>query len=179
MKYGFIGLGNLGRNLAGSLVREGFQVTLTDINPAAAASLLQCGAVWAPDPQAVAEDVDAVITCLPSPSVSQTVLAGERGILSGLKPGGTWIEMSTNDATEVEKLAALARARSIEMLEAPVTGGVHRAAAGDITIIVGGEAELFARHRPALEAMGGEIFHVGPLGKAALIKVITLSLIHI
>lgn len=181
MKYGFIGLGNLGRNLAGSLVRAGFQVTLTDINPNAAASLLRDGAVWAPDPQAVAEVVDAVITCLPSPSVSHKVLAGARGILSGLKPGGTWIEMSTNDAVEVEKLAALARAGGIEMLEAPVTGGVHRAAAGDITIIVGGDAELFARHRPALEAMGGEIFHVGPLGKAALIKVITnmLAFIHL
>ena len=181
MKYGFIGLGNLGRNLAGSLVREGFQVTLTDINPAAAASLLQSGAVWAPDAQAVAADVDAVITCLPSPSVSQKVLAGERGILCGLKPGRTWIEMSTNDTAEVKKLAALARARGIEMLEAPVTGGVHRAAAGDITIIVGGDAELFARHRPALQAMGGEIFHVGPLGKAALIKVITnmLAFIHL
>jgi 3-hydroxyisobutyrate dehydrogenase len=181
MRYGFIGLGNLGRNLAGSLVRGGFEVTLTDINPAAAAGLLQAGAQWAPDAQAVAEEVDAVITCLPSPSVSVKVLAGERGILSGLKPGGTWIEMSTNDTAEVEKMSALASAKGIEMLEAPVTGGVHRAAAGDITIIVGGDAELFARHRPAFEAMGGEIFHVGALGKAAVMKVITnmLAFIHL
>ncbi len=181
MKYGFIGLGNLGRNLAGSLVRDGFDVTLTDVNPAAAQSLIQAGAHWAPDAQAVAEQVDAVITCLPSPGVSMKVLAGEGGILSGLKPGGTWIEMSTNDSAEVEKMAALARAQGVEMLEAPVTGGVHRAAAGDITIIVGGDPDLFARHRPALQAMGGEIFHVGPLGKAALIKVITnmLAFIHL
>ncbi|MFI4995033.1 MAG: NAD(P)-dependent oxidoreductase [Hyphomicrobiales bacterium] len=180
-RYGFIGLGNLGRNLAGSLVRGGFEVTLTDINPAAAADLLQDGAHWAPDAQAVAEEVDAVITCLPSPSVSVKVLAGERGILSGLKPGGTFIEMSTNDTAEVEKMAALASAKGIEMLEAPVTGGVHRAAAGDITIIVGGDAALFARHRPAFEAMGGEIFHVGALGKAAVMKVITnmLAFIHL
>ena len=82
MKYGFIGLGNLGRNLAGSLVREAFDVTLTDINPAAAQSLIQAGAHWAQDAQAVAEQVDAVITCLPSPSVSMKVLAGPRGILS-------------------------------------------------------------------------------------------------
>ena len=181
MKYGFIGLGALGRHLAASLVREGFSVTVTDINPAAAAPLLQAGAEWALDAQAVAEKVDAVITCLPSPAVSLKVLAGERGVLSGLKPGGTWIEMSTNDSAEVEKLSALARARGIDMLEAPVTGGVHRAAAGDITIIVGGEADLFARHRPALQAMGGEIFHVGPLGKASVIKVITnmLAFIHL
>jgi len=181
VKYGFIGLGNLGRNLAGSLVRDGFDVTVTDINQDAAASLVAKGARWAPDAQAVAERVDAVTTCLPSPSVSLKVLTGERGILSGLRQGGAWIEMSTNDAVEVEKMAALARAKGVEMLEAPVTGGVHRAAAGDITIIIGGDAELFATHRPALAAMGGEIFHVGPLGKAALIKVITnmLAFIHL
>jgi len=181
MKYGFIGLGHLGRNLAGSLVREGFPVIVTDIDPDAAAPLLQAGAEWAADPQAVAEKVDAVITCLPSPAVSHKVLAGERGILAGLKRGGAWIEMSTNGSSEVEKLSALAQARGIDMLEAPVTGGVHRAAAGDITIIVGGDADLFARHHPALQAMGGEIFHVGPLGKAALIKVITnmLAFVHL
>jgi 3-hydroxyisobutyrate dehydrogenase len=181
MRYGFIGLGHLGSNLASSLLRGGFDLTVTDIDPKAAADLITAGANWAPDAQAVAEKVDAVVTCLPSPRVSLEVLAGERGILSGLRPGGSVIEMSTNDTSEIEKLAAPASARGIEMLEAPVTGGVHRAAAGDITIIVGGDAALFARHRPALEAMGGEIFHVGALGKAALIKVITnmLAFIHL
>jgi 3-hydroxyisobutyrate dehydrogenase len=181
MKYGFIGLGNLGEHLAGSLLREGFDVTVTDLRPEAAHRLRERGAHWAADPQAVAEQVDAVITCLPSPTVSMKVLAGPRGILSGLKAGGTWIEMSTNDQAEIEKMAALARAAGVDTLEAPVTGGVHRAAAGDITVIVGGDCELFARHRPALEAMGGAIFHVGPLGKAAVIKVITnmLAFIHL
>jgi 3-hydroxyisobutyrate dehydrogenase len=181
VKYGFVGLGNLGRNLAGSLVREGFDVTVTDINQDAAAGLLEKGAHWAPDAKAVAQQVDAVITCLPSPAVSLQVLTGERGILSGARSGGAWIEMSTNDAANIEKLAALAQAGGLEMLEAPVTGGVHRAAAGDITIIVGGDTALFAKHQPAFAAMGGEIFHVGPLGKAALIKVITnmLAFIHL
>ena len=181
MKYGFIGLGHLGRHLAGSLLRGGFDVTVTDLDPANATQLIALGAHWAGDAQAVAERVDAVITCLPSPKISLHVLAGPRGILSGLKRGGTWIEMSTLDSAEVEKMAALAAAKGIAMLEAPVTGGVHRAAAGEITVIVGGEAALFARHRPALEAMGGEIHHAGPLGKAAVIKVITnmLAFIHL
>jgi 3-hydroxyisobutyrate dehydrogenase len=181
MKYGFIGLGNLGEPLAGSLLREGFDVTVTDVRPEAAQRLRERGAHWAADPQAVAERVDAVITCLPSPAVSMKALAGPRGILAGLKAGGTWIEMSTNDEAEIEKMAALARAAGVDTLEAPVTGGVHRAAAGDITVIVGGDPDLFARHRPALEAMGGAIFHVGPLGKAAVIKVITnmLAFIHL
>ena len=181
MKYGYIGLGHLGANLAGCLLRAGFDLTVTDVNPAAAASLLAKGATWAADAQALAEQVDHVITCLPSPKISHAVLAGPRGILTGLKRGGTWIEMSTNDEAEVEKLAALAQARGVHMLECPVTGGVHLAATGAVTVIVGGDAEVFAQHRAALEAMGNKIFHVGPLGKAAVIKVITnmLAFIHL
>jgi 3-hydroxyisobutyrate dehydrogenase len=181
MRYGFIGLGNLGAKLAASLVKNGFDVTVTDLSQAAAASLLAQGAKWADDPQSVAEQSDAVITCLPSPSISMKVLAGPRGVLSGLKPGATWIEMSTNDQTEIEKMAALAKAKGIDVLEAPVTGGVHLAASGAITVIIGGEKAVFEKHRPAFEAMGGRIFHVGELGKASIIKVITnmLAFIHL
>jgi len=181
MKYGFIGLGHLGANLAGSLLREGFDVTVTDLNRDNAAGLLAAGAHWADDAQGVAEGVDAVITCLPSPAVSMRVLSGPRGILAGLKEGGTWIEMSTNDQTEIGRMAELAKAKGIETLECPVTGGVHLAASGQITVIVGGEARVFEQHRPALQAMGGKIFHVGPIGKAAVIKVITnmLAFIHL
>ncbi len=181
MRYGFIGLGSLGAHLAGSLLREGIDVTVSDLDPAVAAPLLDRGAHWAADAQAAAERVDAVITCLPSPAVSMQVLAGERGILAGLRPGGAWIEMSTNDQAHIEAMAALAQARGIAVLEAPVTGGVHRAAAGDITVIVGGDAAVLQTHRAALEAMGGAIFHVGPLGRAAVIKVITnmLAFIHL
>lgn len=181
MRYGFIGLGNLGAKLAGSLVRKGFDLAITDVNPEVGADLVRRGATWAENPQAVAEQVDAVITCLPSPAVSMQVLAGERGVLKGLKKGATWIEMSTNSEADLNRLAAVAHASGAEVLECPVTGGVHLAATGDITVIVGGGAEVFAKHRPALEAMGSKIFHVGPLGKAAVIKVITnmLAFIHL
>ncbi len=181
MKYGFIGLGNLGQHLAGSLVREGFDITVNDLDPGNAGKLLAAGAKWASDPQAVAEQVDTVITCLPSPKISEKVLCGPRGILQGLKPGGTWIEMSTLDSGEVGRLAAIAAAKGIRMMEAPVTGGVHLAASGAITVIAGGDTDLFEIHRPALEAMGGKLFHAGDLGKAAVIKVITnmLAFIHL
>ncbi len=181
MRYGFVGLGHLGGHLAANLRRAGFELTVTDLDPAAAAPLLELGARWAADPQAVAEQADAVFTCLPSPAASRAVLAGPRGILSGLRAGGAWIEMSTNDAVEGAALAALAAEKGVAVLEAPVTGGVHRAAAGDITVIVGGDAALYAAHLPALEAMGGQIFHVGALGQAAVIKVITnmLAFIHL
>ena len=181
MRYGFIGLGHLGAQLAGSLLRGGFDLAITDIDPKAATALVAAGAHWAPDPHAVAEQVEAVITCLPSPKASRAVLAGPRGILAGLRRGGTWIEMSTNGQAEVEALAGLAQGKGVHMLECPVTGGVHLAASGAVTVIVGGDLEVFARHRPALEAMGKQIFHVGPLGQAAAMKVITnmLAFIHL
>lgn len=178
MRYGFIGLGQLGAQLAASLVRGGFAVTLHDRDRERAAPLLQAGAAWAEDPAAAAQDAEAVITCLPSPQASEQVLTA---LLPAMAPGACWIEMSTLGRDEILRLAALAAAHGVATLEAPVTGGVHRAAAGAITVLAGGEADLFARHRPALQAMGGEIFHMGPLGSAALIKVITnmLAFIHL
>ena len=181
MRYGFIGLGNLGAPLAGSLLRAGFALTVHDRNRQAAASLLANGAGWADSPKAVAERSDAVITCLPSPAASEKVLCGPDGILAGLRTGGAWIEMSTLGRDEILRLAAKAAEKGIATLEAPVTGGVHRAAAGEITVLAGGDKALFETHRPALAAMGGEIFHMGPLGSAEVIKVITnmLAFIHL
>jgi 3-hydroxyisobutyrate dehydrogenase len=181
MRYAFIGLGHLGRNLASSLRRAGFDVVVNDIDPACAATLLAEGAEWAATPEEAARKSDAVITCLPSPKVSELVLTGETGILKGAKPGQTWIEMSTLSSEDVERLAAIAAKSGVRMMESPVTGGVHKAASGEITVIAGGDKDLFDLHRPALEAMGGDIFHAGPLGKAAVIKVITnmLAFIHL
>ena len=181
MRYGFIGLGHLGQNLAGSLLREGFSLTVCDRDKSRAEPLLDRGARFAETPVALAKEVDAVITCLPSPAISEAVLTGPDGILAGLAPGSTWIEMSTLDEADIARLSSVAAASGIRMLEAPVTGGVHKAASGDITVIAGGDRDLFEMHRPALQAMGGEIFHAGPLGKAAVIKVITnmLAFIHL
>jgi 3-hydroxyisobutyrate dehydrogenase len=181
MRYGYIGLGHLGGHLAASLLRAGFPVTVHDLDRSLADRHLKLGAAWADNPRAVAEASDAVITCLPSPAVSEKVLCGKDGILAGLAKGGTWLEMSTLGRDDVLRLAAVAAERGIATLECPVTGGVHRAAAGEITVLAGGDKALFDRHRPALEAMGGELFHMGPLGSAAIIKVITnmLAFIHL
>ncbi|HET6621441.1 MAG TPA: NAD(P)-dependent oxidoreductase [Dongiaceae bacterium] len=181
MRYGFIGLGHLGNHLAASLLRHGFAPCVHDRNRAAADALIAKGASWAETPKDLAAACDAVITCLPSPAASEAVLTGADGILAGLKKGGAWIEMSTLGRDEILRLAKLAEAQGVAVLESPVTGGVHRAAEGEITILAGGDKALFERHRPALEAMGGAIFHMGPLGSAAVIKVITnmLAFIHL
>jgi 3-hydroxyisobutyrate dehydrogenase len=181
MRYGYIGLGHLGGHLAASLLRNGFALTVHDRDRAAADPLIARGADWADSPKALAARCDAVITCLPSPAVSEAVLAGPDGILAGLAKGGAWIEMSTLGRDEIQRLAAVAAAKGIAVLECPVTGGVHKAADGEITVLVGGDQVLFEQHRPALQAMGGAIFHMGPLGSAAVIKVITnmLAFIHL
>ncbi|MEP7223735.1 MAG: NAD(P)-dependent oxidoreductase [Actinomycetota bacterium] len=181
MRIGFIGTGRLGVHLAGSLLRAGHELTVHDRDSAAAESLLECGAAWAASPRKVGEECESVFTCLPSPAAVASVISGESGVLEGLAPGSTWIDMSTNDRHELERLAGLAAAVGVQCLEAPVTGGVHKAAAGDITVLVGGDPEVFEAHRPLFEAMGGEIFHIGPLGSASVIKVITnmLAFVHL
>jgi len=125
--------------------------------------------------------VDAVFTCLPSPAVSEAVLGGPEGILAGLAAGGAWIEMSTVDRDTILRLSDLAAAHGVRTLEAPVTGGVHLSATGSVTVLAGGDADLFAAHRPALAALGKTILHMGPLGSAAVMKVITnmLAFIHL
>jgi 3-hydroxyisobutyrate dehydrogenase len=179
--YGFIGLGNLGFHLASSLLRAGFSVTVNDLNKDAASRLLQAGATWAASPKDVAQQVDSVFTCLPSPKAVIAVVSGEQGILAGLKPGGTWIDMSTNDLNVLKELAAIAETKGVHCLESPVTGGVHKAAAGDITVIVAGEQAIYEAHLPALQSMGNKVFYMGALGSASIIKVITnmLAFIHL
>jgi 3-hydroxyisobutyrate dehydrogenase len=122
--------------------------------------------------------VDHIFTCLPSPAVSEAVLAQ---ILPAMRKGATWVENSTLGREDVLRLSELASANGVRMLEAPVTGGVHLAARGEITVLVGGDQDLFDMHRPALQAIGDKIFHMGPLGSAAVIKVITnmLAFIHL
>jgi 3-hydroxyisobutyrate dehydrogenase len=181
MRYGFIGLGHLGGHLAASLLKAGFAVSVHDQQESRAGPLLALGARWADTPRLAAQGVDAMITCLPSPAVSQAVLTAPDGILAGLDRGATWIETSTLGRDEVLRLAGIAADHGVETLEAPVTGGVHRAAEGEITVLVGGPAKLFEVHKPAFQAMGGEVFHMGPLGSAAVIKVITnmLAFVHL
>lgn len=178
MRYGYIGLGNLGGHLAASLIRAGFDVTVFDRSPQHSARHRAMGAQVAASAVELAGQVDHVFTCLPSPQISEVVLAQ---ILPEMKPGACWIENSTLGRDHVLRLGQLAAEQGVQMLEAPVTGGVHLAARGEITVLVGGDTALYDTHRPALAAIGGRHFHMGPLGSAAVIKVITnmLAFIHL
>jgi len=178
MHYGYIGLGNLGAACAGCLVKHGFKVTVYDLNAKLAAPLVAQGAVLASSAEELVASVDHVITCLPSPAVSERVL---RNILPHLRAGASWVEMSTLGRDEVLTLATVAAEAYVRMMELPVTGGVHLAHQGKITMLAGGDRDLYDLHHKAMQAMGDRIFHMGPLGSSSIIKVITnmLAFIHL
>ena len=181
MKIGFIGLGNVGGKLAGSLLRNGFELTVRDIDPAIAQPFLDDGAKWAETPREMAENVDMVITCLPSAAASAAVMEADDGILAGLSAGKVWLEMSTTDEAEVKRLGAKVAGLGAMPMDSPVSGGCHRAATGNIAIFAGGARAAFEKALPALVAMGRRILHTGPLGSASVLKVVTnyLASVHL
>jgi 3-hydroxyisobutyrate dehydrogenase len=180
-KIGFIGLGSLGEGLCNSLVTAGYPVTVNDLNKSLASRLLQAGATWADTTADTCKDADVVITVLPSPAVSRKVVEGQNGVFDNLKPGATWIEMSTTDMDDLLRLSDVAKSKGIHVLECPVTGGVHLANSGEITVLVGGEESTFKGVEDILKTIGGEIIYMGKMGNASVVKVVTnmLAFIHL
>ena len=173
MKIGFIGLGNVGGKLAGSVLRNGFDLTVRDLDRSAAEPFLAKGAHWADSPAEMARACDLVITCLPSPAACAAVMEGENGILEGLSPGKIWAEMSTTDASEMARLAARVQETGAAAIECPVSGGCHRAATGNISIFAGCDRDTFERMLPVLTVLGRRVLHTGPIGTASTLKVMT------
>ncbi len=181
MKVGFIGLGNVGGKLAGSLLRNKFDLTVRDLDENLTKPFVEQGAKFANTAKELAEKVDLIITCLPSPEICSEVMEGSDGILNGLSENKIWLEMSTTDEAEVKRLGQKVIQKKAIPLDGPVSGGCHRAATGNIAIFVGGEREAFNKILPALTVMGRKILHTGELGSASVLKVITnyLASVHL
>ena len=173
MKIGFIGLGNVGGKLAGSLVRNGWDVIVRDLSAARQDEFVAKGAKAGTSPCRMMRDCDAVITCLPSPAASAAVLEGRDGLLAADCRGKIWMEMSTTDEAEVKRLGNAFIAQGGEAADCPVSGGCHRAATGNISIFAGCERATFERILPLLTALGRRILHTGGLGSASVLKVLT------
>ena len=173
MKIGFIGLGNVGSKLSGSLIRNGHDVTVRDLDRKVAEPLLARGAHWGDSPAAITQTCEVIITCLPSPAASAAVMEADDGILSAMGPGKIWAEMSTTDAAEVKRLGAMVKDKGGEPVDCPVSGGCHRADTGNISIFAGCERPVFERMLPVLTTMGRRILHTGELGSASVLKVVT------
>ena len=181
MKVGFVGLGNVGGKLAGSLLRNDFDLTVRDLDENLTKNFANLGAKVANSAKELAEQVDLIITCLPSPEICNEVMDGENGIINGLSENKIWLEMSTTDEAEVKRLGKKVLDKKAIPLEGPVSGGCHRAATGNIAIFVGGERNAFEKILPILTVMGRKILHTGKLGSASVLKVITnyLASVHL
>ena len=181
MKVGFIGLGNVGSKLAGSLLRNNFDLTVRDLDKSLTQSFENSGAKVANSAKELAEKVDLIITCLPSPKICAEVMEAEDGVISGLSQNKIWLEMSTTDEAEIRRISKKIIEKKAIPLDGPVSGGCHRAATGNIAIFVGGERKAFDKILPALIVMGRKVLHTGELGSATVLKVVTnyLASVHL
>jgi len=181
MKIGFIGLGNVGGKLAGSLLRNKFDLTVRDLDENLTNEFKNLGAKVASSAKELTEQVDLIITCLPSPKICADVMEGENGVLEGITQDKIWLEMSTTDEAEIKRIGKKVIEKNGIPLDGPVSGGCHRAATGNIAIFVGGNRKAFERILSALTVMGRKILHTGELGSATVLKVITnyLASVHL
>ena len=181
MKVGFIGLGNVGSKLAGSLLRNKFDLTVKDLDKNLTNMFVNMGAKVANSGKELAEQVDLIITCLPSPKICAEVMEAKDGVINGLSENKIWLEMSTTDEAEIKRISKKIIAKKAIPLDGPVSGGCHRAATGNIAIFVGGERKAFDKILPVLTIMGRKVLHTGELGSATVLKVITnyLASVHL
>ena len=173
MKVGFIGLGNAGGKLAGSLLRNGFDLTVIDLNDSLVNEFVSRGASTIGSPKEMAELCDIVITCLPSPKACSEVMESKNGIIAGLSHGKIWLEMSTTDEAEIRRIGSLVESTGALPVDCPVSGGCHRADTGNISIFAGCKREAFEKALPILKTMGRRVLHTGDLGTASTLKVMT------
>ena len=181
MKIGFIGLGNVGGKLAGSLLRNKFDLTVRDLDENLTKEFKILGAKVANSAKELSKQVDLIITCLPSPKICAEVMEGEDGVINGLSENKIWLEMSTTDEAEIKRIGQKVLDKKAIPLDGPVSGGCHRAETGNIAIFVGGERTAFEKILPALTVMGRRVLHTGVLGSATVLKVITnyLASVHL
>jgi 3-hydroxyisobutyrate dehydrogenase len=168
---GFIGLGNMGAPMASNLLKAGHEVTGFDIAPRAVEALSAKGGRAAASAAEAAAASELVITMLPAGAQVRAVYLGEAGVLANARKGALLIDCSTIDVETARAVAAAAAAAGLDMLDAPVSGGVAGAEAASLTFMVGGEAAAFSRAEPVLAAMGRTIVHAGPAGNGQAAKI--------
>ncbi len=169
---GFIGLGNMGRPMVLRLLEAGYRVLVSDRRWEVAQALELHGAEAVPTPLLVADQVDVFLTCLPGDEELFEVYIGPEGALEHLKPGAMVIDLSTASPMMVQRIADEARARQIDVIDAPVGGGPAEARNGNLTIIVGADAAVFERALPILQTLGRDVFLVGDPGMGKVVKLV-------
>ncbi len=180
MKVGFIGIGAMGKPMAQNLLKSAdIKLLVYDVNRVAMEELAAAGAVVCASPRELADAAAVIIMMLPNAAIVESTLTGEQGVLAGGQAGKIIIDMSSVAATSTRKMAALAAAKGLAYIDAPVSGGVTGATAGTLTIMVGGETAAVQAVRPILEKLGKKIYHVGDSGAGDSIKVVNNLLLGI
>ena len=167
---GFVGLGNVGAKVANNIISNGYKLYVHDLDENKSKTLVSKGGIFCKNIEDLVPKVSILITCLPSPESVKEVLLK---CLPQLNQKHLWIEMSTTDEKDMKYLSKLVIDKKAEVIEAPITGGQHRAESGNISILVGGSRESFKRSFPILSCIGHQILHCGDIGKASTLKVVT------
>jgi 3-hydroxyisobutyrate dehydrogenase len=175
----FIGLGNMGLPMAKNLINAGFEVKGFDLSADARAAIVDAGGAAFDTVQAAVSDADTVITMLPSGAIVKNVYEGDDGVFAAAKLGTLMIDSSTIDVASARTVAAAAKNKGFEMVDAPVSGGVGGAAAGTLAFMVGGDAATFERAKPVLDPMGAKIVHTGGSGNGQAAKICNNMLLAI
>ncbi len=169
---GFIGTGIMGNPMCKRLLAAGYQLVIYDAKPEATAPLVALGAQAVGSSAAVGEHCHKVITMLPTSSIVESVVLGAGGLIEGMEPGSILIDMSSSVPTSTQKIAAALAEKGVEMIDAPVSGGVTGATEGTLAIMVGGKEELYKECLPLLKVMGKNIFHIGPVSTGHTMKTV-------
>ncbi|MFM1655742.1 2-hydroxy-3-oxopropionate reductase [Brevibacillus sp. B_LB10_24] len=179
MKVGFIGLGIMGKPMAGNLLNKGYAVTVCDIHEDAVRQLTGQGAASAVSPKAVANVSDIIITMLPNNEIVKSVILGDGGIIHGAKPGAIVVDMSSTSPVVSREIAARLKERGLHMLDAPVSGGEPKAIDGTLAIMAGGDEDVFQQVLPVLACMGKDITLVGGSGSGATAKLANQIIVNV
>jgi 3-hydroxyisobutyrate dehydrogenase len=172
MNIGFIGLGTMGASMASNLQAGGHGLVVHDIRREVAAPHLEAGATWGETPRDVAKASEVVFTSLPGPAEVEAVALGDQGLLAGMRMGSVYFDLTTNSPTLVRQLHATFAARGVHVLDAPVSGGPRGARTRKLALWVGGDAKIFQRYKPVLDAIGDQAHHVGPIGAGSVAKLV-------
>ncbi len=172
MRVGFIGLGMMGKGMAANLQKAGHDLVVHDLSRAAAEPFLAKGAVWANSPKQVAEQSEIIFTSLPVPADVESVALGPNGLIEGMRPDAALFDMSTNSVAMVRKIHTVFAEKNLYMLNSPVSGGPSGAASGKMAIWVGGDEQIFNRHKRVLDAMGDQAAYIGPIGAGSIAKLV-------
>jgi len=172
MRIGFIGLGNMGGPMALNVQKAGHSLVVSDIKPELAKPHIGQGATWAATPKEVAEASEIVFTSLPGPREVELVTLGDQGLIEGMARGAVYVDLSTSSATLIRRIHRAFADRGVDVLDAPVSGGVPGARSGKLAVLVGGDEAVYRRVKPVLDAIGDKAMHVGEIGCGTVAKLV-------